>query len=1035
MGATDPGPRDHLVTRRLERELRELAPEVVDATDLDEAEAPDRLARHVMEELRADLAATDSTAAAQARRVNELLRRTIQDSADSQVVVPPRILRGIKARSALGDVVDLPPLPETPFGQSDLLVNGEGQPNVGSELRAELASADSVDLICAFVIWSGVRHLRDALSDVVARGGRIRVITTTYMGATEKRAVDELVALGARVRVAFDARTTKLHAKAWLLERDSGLTTAFVGSSNLSHTALFDGLEWNVRLSSVDASRVIDRVRMMFESHWASEHFEPYDPKTNGEDLVRALAEHDRRSLGETSTISFANLDVRPYPHQQRMLETLTIERERHDRHRNLVVAATGTGKTVVAALDYQQLLKRSGEDLSLLFVAHREEILRQSLATYRAVLRDGSFGEIHGGGRIAEGRHVFAMVQSLRADRLAQLAPGAFDVVVVDEFHHAAAATYDRLLKHLRPRELLGLTATPERLDGQDVTVWFDHRIAVELRLWEAIDQGFLVPFQYFGVADGTDLSQVTWRRGGYVTEELSALLSNDDLRVAKLLEALRRIVLDPGAMRALGFCVSKEHARYMARKFTEAGLPSVALTGDDPPSERNQHLQALRAGKLRCVFSVEVLGEGVDVPDVDCVLLLRPTSSATVFTQQLGRGLRRAAGKSHLTVIDLIGQHRREFRFEDRLRAILDTRRGPVMKQVEQDFPFLPAGCTVDLDRQSREIVLDNLRAAARRSRWSALVRDLRGKPDDITLNAFLGDHEHRLEDVYRSGSWTALRREAGLTTAAPSDLELERRTLKAIARLTHIDDPERIAFYSDLLASRNPPREARRQERQRRLLTMLAWGLESGAAGHPSLDAFFAALWQEEAIIAELRDLLETTNARSRTPSSPSLLAPEIPLTLHARYSRQEIIAALGYAGGPKRKATQGGILWVPQANSDVLFVDLQKAERDYSPTTMYRDYAISRELFHWESQSRQTPDQPGVQRYINHRAKGSHVLLFVRERKTFELGTRPFTFLGPVEYVEHRGERPVAFTWRLPVPMPEELFEVARSVAAA
>jgi HKD family nuclease len=522
MGATDPGPRDHLVTRRLERELRELAPEVVDATDLDEAEAPDRLARHVMEELRADLAATDSTAAAQARRVNELLRRTIQDSADSQVVVPPRILRGIKARSALGDVVDLPPLPETPFGQSDLLVNGEGQPNVGSELRAELASADSVDLICAFVIWSGVRHLRDALSDVVARGGRIRVITTTYMGATEKRAVDELVALGARVRVAFDARTTKLHAKAWLLERDSGLTTAFVGSSNLSHTALFDGLEWNVRLSSVDASRVIDRVRMMFESHWASEHFEPYDPKTNGEDLVRALAEHDRRSLGETSTISFANLDVRPYPHQQRMLETLTIERERHDRHRNLVVAATGTGKTVVAALDYQQLLKRSGEDLSLLFVAHREEILRQSLATYRAVLRDGSFGEIHGGGRIAEGRHVFAMVQSLRADRLAQLAPGAFDVVVVDEFHHAAAATYDRLLKHLRPRELLGLTATPERLDGQDVTVWFDHRIAVELRLWEAIDQGFLVPFQYFGVADGTDLSQVTWRRGGYVTEEL---------------------------------------------------------------------------------------------------------------------------------------------------------------------------------------------------------------------------------------------------------------------------------------------------------------------------------------------------------------------------------------------------------------------------------------------------------------------------------------------------------------------------------
>ncbi len=216
------------------------------------------------------------------------------------------------------------------------------------------------------------------------------MITTTYMGATQKAAVDLLFDLGAEIRVALDARTTKLHAKAWLLERASGLGTAYIGSSNLSHTALFDGLEWNVRLSSMDAAHVIDRVRMTFESHWASEHFDRYDPAVNGEEFARALAEHDRRSLGESSTISFANLDVRPYPHQARMLEALTTERERHDRHRNLVVAATGTGKTVVAALDYRQLCEAAGRDLSLLFVAHRERILEQSLATYRAVMRVG---------------------------------------------------------------------------------------------------------------------------------------------------------------------------------------------------------------------------------------------------------------------------------------------------------------------------------------------------------------------------------------------------------------------------------------------------------------------------------------------------------------------------------------------------------------------------------------------------------------------------------------------------------------------
>ena len=1036
MAANDPGPRDHLITLGLRRDLSELSPEIVDEQRLDPAEAPDRLARHAMDELRAALAGEES-ADVQAERVNGLLRALQDaDSSDAEIALPARLLQGIKARSPLGIAVPLPPSPATPFSQSDLLVNAEGQPNVGSELRAELASADSVDLICAFVIWSGVRHLRDALTGVRERGGRIRVITTTYMGATEKRAVDELVALGAQVRVAFDARTTKLHAKAWLLERQSGLTTAFVGSSNLSHTALFDGLEWNVRLSSMDAAHVIDRVRMTFESHWASEHFEPYDPAVNGDELQLALKQHDRRSLGEMSTISFANLDVRPYPHQQRMLEALTVERDRHDRHRNLVVAATGTGKTVVAALDYRQLVEQRGRDLSLLFVAHRAEILRQSLATYRAVLRRGSFGEIHGEGQVAQSRHVFAMVQSLHADRLGGIAPDTFDVVVIDEFHHAAAVTYDRLLNHLAPEELLGLTATPERLDGKDVTEWFDHRIAVELRLWEAIDQGFLVPFQYFGVADGTDLSHVSWRRGGYVLEELSNIISNDDLRVSKLLEALKRIVFDAGSMRALGFCVSKEHAHFMARKFSDAGLPSVALTGDDQPAARAHTLRELQEGRLRAVFSVEVLGEGVDVPNVDCVLLLRPTASPTLFAQQLGRGLRRAAGKSHLTVIDLIGQHRREFRFEDRLRAMLDTRRGPVVEQVIADFPFLPAGCTVELDRQSREIILDNLKAAVRRSRWLTLVSDLRGEPDGTTLLEFLDRRDHRLEDVYRGErSWTRLRREAGHSALTPTDADLEQRSLRALGRLTHVDDPERISFYRELLSQEAAPREQAFDERHGRLLTMLGWGLGSGATATTSIAGYFADLWKEAAVRAELLELLNVLDARSRTRSKPAVLPPEIPLTLHARYSRQEIIAALGFGDGVKPKVTQGGILWVPQAQSDVFFVDLHKTERDYSPTTMYRDYAINRELFHWESQSRQTPRQPTVQRYINHEEGETQVLLFVRERKSFELGTQPFTFLGPVTYVNHRGERPVAFTWRLPAPMPEELFEMARSVAAA
>ena len=1036
-GGLKPGPRDHLITRALERLLQQLDAEFREDAALDSAEGPERLARHAMAEIARQLAG-DESADAQAARVNEVLRRIVPDEdgwAAAEVVVPARVLSGIKPRSSLGRPVDLPPLPATPFSQSDLLVNAEGQPNIGSELKAELATADSVDLICAFVIWTGVRHLRESLEDVIRRGGQVRVITTTYMGATEKRAVDELFRLGAEIKVAFDARTTKLHAKAWLLERASGLSTAFVGSSNLSHSALFDGLEWNVRLSSMDATHVINRVRMMFESHWASEHFDPYDPAKNGDDLVRALQEYDKRSLGEATTISFANLDVRPYPHQQRMLDALMIERERHDRHRNLVVAATGTGKTVVAALDYRQLVERYG-DLSLLFVAHREEILKQSRRTYQAVLRSGDFGELHGAGQTAEGRHVFAMVQSLQAAKIREIAPQAFDVVVVDEFHHAAADSYDRLLNHLEPRELLGLTATPERLDGRDVTEWFDYRIAVELRLWEAVDQGFLVPFQYFGVADGTDLRQLTWRRGGYAAEELSNLLTGDDIRVGKLLEAIQQIVLEPGQMRALGFCVSKEHARYMARKFTESGLKSIALTGDDSGEVRDQGLTDLKEGRVRCVFSVEVLGEGVDVPDVDTVLLLRPTASATLFTQQLGRGLRRARGKSSLTVIDLIGQQHREFRFEDRLKAILDRRRGRILKQVEDEFPFLPAGCTIDLDRQSREVILDNLKSAVRRSRWSTLVDDLRREQDGIRLAEFLAKQDHRVEDIYKGDrSWTQLKRDARHSTVGASDSEFERQTLRALSRVAHVDDPERIDFYDSMLSEPDPPEPSLLDERQRRLMTMLAWNLGSGTSSLSSLEDFLFALWLEQDARHELIELLELLDQQSTTRSRLSDLAPEVPLVLHAKYTRTDVLAALGIGDGAKPPPSREGLTSTPDGRYDAFFVDLQKAERDYSPTTMYRDYAINRELFHWESQSTQAPNQPRVRRWIEHQQRGGSILLFVREKKRSELGTQPFTFLGPVTYVDHRGERPVAFRWQLPEQMPEELFEVARSVAAA
>ncbi|MBI5105005.1 MAG: DUF3427 domain-containing protein [Solirubrobacterales bacterium] len=1026
-----PGPRDELITNDLASALQAMDPALVEREPLDDAEAPRRLAAHAARAMERELAGRDDGAPGAAQAVNAAIR----EQAD-QVVVPPLVLLGVR-EAATGLAKRPAPLvrPATPFGTSDLLVNAEGQPNIGSELRAELASAEAVDLLCAFVIWSGVVHLRDALRSVVERGGRVRVITTTYMGATQRRAVDELVRVGAEVKVAMDARSTKLHAKAWLLERSSGLTTAFIGSSNLSHTALFDGLEWNVRLSSADAGHVIERVRSMFDSHWASAHFEPYDPDRDGERLERALGTHRQREIGQGPT--FVGFDVRPYPHQERMLERLDIERKRHDRHRNLVVAATGTGKTVVAALDYRRLCHEAGARLPLLFVAHREQILEQALATFRHVLRDGSFGQVLGGGRGVAGEHVFAMVQSLHADALGGVRSDEFAVVMIDEFHHAAAPTYRHLLEHLQPAELLGLTATPERLDGQDVTTWFDGRIAVELRLWEAIEEGFLVPFQYFGVADGTDLSDVRWSRGGYGQRELDNVLTGNDARVGILLEAIRRNVLDPTQMRALGFCVSVDHAQYMARKFTEAGVAAEALDGTMPQDLRRRALARLATGDLRCVFSVDVLGEGVDVPAVDTILLLRPTDSATVFTQQLGRGLRRADGKPHLTVIDLIGQQHRDFRFDRRLTAILDPRRGPMRTQVEQDFPFLPSGCHLELDRQSRETILDNLRAAARLNQWRTLVEDLRGL-GEASLSEYLDATARTPSDLYRSQdrSWTALCRDAGRRVPSAPDPREEQALLRSVRRMLHVDDPERVRWYGLILASATPPRTGDLDERHRRLLLMLHYDLWGTRRSFDSLDGSFAELWRYDAVRSELAELLLDLDRRSDRLPSVGRFAPEVPLAVHAAYSRDEILGAYGQGGAAGPPQLREGVKHLPDAATDALFVTLHKSEREYSPTTMYKDYAISRELFHWESQATQSETSASIRRYVTHQEQRHSIVLFVRDRKTTAIGvTAPYICLGAVRYVESRGSRPVAFTWRLDTPMPEDLFEQARAVAAA
>lgn len=1033
---------EQLITMRLERQLAQMADDgwhqVSDTVGTESV--PHVLARHVAETVRRvlqGLAPEERVHAA-----NHILESiSTLDGARQWVDLVadgPRELLALARQEAPGVYAVRP---ATPLSETALITNAPEDPSLGFELRTEIATADRVDLLCAFVKWHGLRIIEQSLRAACQRGVRIRVITTTYIGATERRALDRLVnEFNAEVKVNYETRSTRLHAKAWLFRRATGYDTAYVGSSNLSKAALLDGLEWNVRLSSIATPDVLRKFEGTFDAYWSDPSFERYDPQHDGARLDEALTIAGGSSPSASTRITLSGLEVRPYPHQRDMLERLEVERVVHGRHRNLLVAATGTGKTVMAALDYKQLCRRHGQALRLLFVAHRKEILQQSMRTYQDVLTDANFGEsFHGRALPERWTHVFASVQSLNAGMVERLAPNHFDVIVIDEFHHGTSPTYRKIVDHFQPRELLGLTATPERMDGKNIQdEFFEGRIAAEMRLWEALENDLLSPFHYFGISDNTDLSAVRWKRGGYDASELGDVLTGNEARARLVVRSVQDKIADPGSMRALGFCVTVAHAHFMAEFFRAAGLKAVALSGETTPELRRQALSDLRTGHLQVIFSVDLFNEGLDIPDVDTLLLLRPTSSATVFLQQLGRGLRRTENKAVLTVLDFIGQHRKEFRFENQFRALTNLTRKRLLAHTENDFPQLPSGCQIILEEKAKKAIIANIKDQIGVN-VTALAREVAAYALP-QLSPYLAESGRELKELYRGSgnSWTGLLRRAGLLKGDAS--EGETALLKRVPAFLHVDDPERVAAYTRLLEDDAPAYDELDAAGQAyaRMLFFQLWPLGGTTRkGFASYDEGFATLRDQDAFREELRQVLAYNLAHTEHVPIPLLGAhAELPLTVHASYSREEILPALGQSviGGFMPGDFREGVKWCESIRTDALLITLEKDEKDFSPQTRYHDYALNETRFHWESQNQTSETSPTGLRYQRHAAEGSHVLLFVRRYKNTDIGgAQPWMLLGPATYVAHQGSKPMAITWELRHEMPADVYMYAAIAA--
>lgn len=1071
-----PGVYETLVSAAIEKKLAELpnSKYLVKKVDIDSAESckmlSDYLAGVVCEILKGYFKSQDSskTISSQVEVVNRVLQFIESEWRDEEVVTSDyrlsdesklQFLRSIYSKVGYTEAQIEEKAKNHPISgyRVSSLFTGGNDISIDDEIKRDIQTADQIDFVVSFIKFEGLRLIYQYLKNFLGNAGaKLRILTTTYMGATDPKAIKKLFELkefgDVEIRASFNTNQERLHAKAYIFSRNSGFDTAYIGSSNLSRSALTKGLEWNMRVTSVENSHIINKTKATFDNYWNSEDFEDIDSEEKLKSFENAINEqrygHCDCDSGETQYL----IRFERKTHQIKVLEKLQYERDREGSKRNLVIAATGTGKTAISAFDFKdfskELQRKENRPARILFVAHREKILKQARSTFRSVMVDANFGEIWTG-RISPGSssnidNLFITIQTLNNnwDTFEKFGKKYYDYIVIDEVHHSQAGSYREIFTRFTPEIIMGLTATPERMDGKEIKPDFNDRFAAEIRLQEALDQRLLSPFDYFCITDDSvDLSMIPCKGDAYDVGLLVALYKRQNIQRFSLIQrALENYVTNPRECKAVCFCAGIEHAEMMANMFNDNGYKAKSVTSRNS-SEIDRVSGELARGEINYLCVSDILNEGIDIPEIDTVLFLRPTESLTVFLQQLGRGLRLADGKTCLTVLDFVAQANKSYNYERRFRALVGRTTKSISHEIKSGFKFLPRGCSITMERQAQEYILQNINEAIfnlrRLKQEAGNFEHNTGRA--LTLENFLDNFGLDIRTILKTpGSWARLKALSGKPDSSfDADSNYVKLLERGLSRLYHTNSYDYINFVKSLIENNfDVIAKSAREEKFLKMFYYTIWldpidKINSEYFTHfASIYEAIGSLRDQKWIVEELQTLLNIKRKNLSKTTQWLTIADDAEIELYGCYSADEIHLLLEDKPGRQQVA---GAQYNQEKKFAMIFVTINKSDKEYSPSTLYEDYAISQYQFHWQSMNKTQILSNEGQRIINQPNNGWKFLLFVRDSKKDEFNfTNGYYCLGEMDFCSNHGECPMNVVWNMHESIPGFILESAKAL---